>query len=340
MISVVSKSFQGWENCISISNGKVEVIVTTDIGPRIVGYSINGGKNHMAVFPETAGKTGGDDYIFYGGHRLWHAPEDAVRSCQPDNYPVDYHIIDDGVILHAPIEKQTNLSKSMRITMDEDGTVYVDHRITNHGMFDVEIALWGISMFDVGGLLAVPNSNHDTGLWANRQVAIWPYCSMNDERVYWGDKFITVKQMNKKNAFKFGTSCHRGWAAYFNHNNLVVKEFPYYENATYANFECNFESYTNDRFIEIESLTPLLTIPPQEYEEYTEIWHIYDDVKEPKRDDEQDIENKLKVFTDVYEDGDCCQDDCCDEDGCCDDCGYDDFEEEDDDCCCCGHDEW
>jgi hypothetical protein len=366
MITVNKKSFQGWENCISISNGKVEVIVTTDVGPRIIGYSVNSGKNHMAVFPETAGQAGGTEFISYGGHRLWHAPEDAIRTYQPDNNPVEYRIVEDGVILHAAIEQETKLSKSMRVTMDEDGTVYIDHRITNHGMFDVEVALWGLSMFDVGGLLIVPNSNHDTGLWANRQVAVWPYCAMNDERVYWGDKYITVKQMDMKNAFKFGTSCHRGWAAYFNHNNLVVKEFPFFENAEYPNFECNFESYTNDRFIEIESLTPMVVIPSEEYEEYTEVWHIFDGIKQPKKDDEEDIDQKLRVFTDIYEDEegccgddcDCCDfededcwnDDCCDidDEGCCDgDCcncdgdeEYDEDDEEDcDDDCCCSHNE-
>ena len=323
MITVSKKSFQGWENCISVTNGEVEVIVTTDIGPRIISYTIDGGKNHMAVFPETAGKTGGQEFVGYGGHRLWHAPEDPIRTYQPDNNLVEFRILEDGVILRAPIEQKTQLSKSMRITMDEDGTVYVDHRITNHGMFDVELALWGLTMFDTGGLLVVPNSNHDTGLVANRAVAIWPYSSMNDPRVYWGKKYITVKQTNKKEAFKIGTTCHRGWAAYFNHNNLVVKEFPFFENALYPNFNCNFETYTNDRFIEIESLTPLLIIPPQEYEEYTEVWHIYKDIAQPKGDDEEDIEQKLKIFTDVYEDEDIFEYD----DGCC--CG-DDWEDFDD----------
>jgi hypothetical protein len=316
MIKVEKKSFQGWENCISITNGEVEVIVTTDVGPRIIGYSIDGGKNHMAVFPETAGKTGGDEFVGYGGHRLWHAPEDVIRTYQPDNSPIEFRILEDGVVLHAAIEQKTQLSKSMRVTMDEDGTVYIDHRITNHGLFDVEAALWGVTMFDVGGLMVAPNSNNDTIPIANRAVALWSYSSMNDPRVYWGDKFITVKPMDMKNAFKFGMTCHRGWAAYFNHNNLVVKEFPFYENAQYPNFNCNFESYTNDRFIEIESLTPLLIIPPQGYEEYTEIWHIYKDVSEPKRDDEQDIENKLKIFTDFYEAEDNFEDDCCCEDNC------------------------
>lgn len=328
MISVVKKSFQGWENCISISNGEVEVIVTTDIGPRIISYSIDGGKNHMAVFPETAGKTGGQEFQGYGGHRLWHAPEDLIRTYLPDNSPVEFRLLEDGVILHAPIEPKTQLSKSMRVIMDEDGTVYVDHRITNHGLFDVELALWGLSMFDPGGLLAIPNSNHDSRLVANRAVAIWPYCSMNDERVYWGEKFITLKPTNKKEAFKIGTTCHRGWAAYFNHNNLIVKEFPYYEGAQYPNYSCNFETYTNDRFIEIESLTPLLIISPNQYEEYTEVWHIYKNIPEPKKDDEKDIENKLKVFTDVYEsDEEFVHDEVC----CCEDCkdldDWDSFEE-------------
>lgn len=328
MVTVSKKSFQGWENCISLSNGIVELIVTTDVGPRIISYTINGGANQMAVFPSTAGKTGGNEFVSYGGHRLWHAPEDAVRTNQPDNSTVKYKIVDGGVILHAKTEKETKLAKSMRIIMEDDGTVIIDHRITNHYLFDVDLALWGLTMFDVGGTLAVPTSNHDTDLWANRMVAVWPYCSMNDERVYWGNKFTTVKQKDIENAFKFGTSCHRGWAAYFNHNNLVIKEFPYYDNAVYPNYDCNFESYTNNRFIEIESLTPLLTIEPEESEEYSEIWHIYDNVAEPDMRDEDDIEQKVNVFTDIYDnDYDDTEED------------YDEeCEDDEDECCCCSHD--
>ncbi len=38
-------NFNGWPNCIKLKDDKVELIVTTDIGPRIVWLGFTGGQN-------------------------------------------------------------------------------------------------------------------------------------------------------------------------------------------------------------------------------------------------------------------------------------------------------
>ena len=39
------KAYAGWPNCVWLSNGKVDVVVTTDVGPRIIRYGFVGGQN-------------------------------------------------------------------------------------------------------------------------------------------------------------------------------------------------------------------------------------------------------------------------------------------------------
>ena len=39
-------------NCYKLSNGTVEVIVTTDIGPRIIRYGFQGEENLLAEVPD------------------------------------------------------------------------------------------------------------------------------------------------------------------------------------------------------------------------------------------------------------------------------------------------
>ncbi len=77
-------SYKGWENCLKFGNGKVELVVTTDVGPRILLFGFAEGQNlfknyeeQMGRTPPAAGESGGDQWRLYGGHRLWHAPEDA-----------------------------------------------------------------------------------------------------------------------------------------------------------------------------------------------------------------------------------------------------------------------
>ena len=72
MVKVEKVKFEGW-NCIRVSGGGTDVYVTVDMGPRIIGLTHNGGKNHMAVFEDTKGKViKSDKFVAYGGHQKPH----------------------------------------------------------------------------------------------------------------------------------------------------------------------------------------------------------------------------------------------------------------------------
>jgi len=52
--------YAGWPNCIQLSNGQIELVATTDVGPRIIRWAFVGGKNLFKESPDQLGKTGGD----------------------------------------------------------------------------------------------------------------------------------------------------------------------------------------------------------------------------------------------------------------------------------------
>ena len=56
-------------------------------------------------------------YHFYGGHRLWHAPEDTSRTYMPDSEPVELTAVEHGFHLVQAIETHTGIQKSMQITL-------------------------------------------------------------------------------------------------------------------------------------------------------------------------------------------------------------------------------
>ena len=62
--------------------------MTGDVGPRVMHYGFAGGQNFFKEFDDQMGKTGEPDWQPRGGHRLWIAPEDIVKSYAPDNAPV------------------------------------------------------------------------------------------------------------------------------------------------------------------------------------------------------------------------------------------------------------
>ena len=82
--------YGGWKNCIRLTNAEIELIATTDVGPRVIRLGFIGGQNLFKEWKDQLGKTGSDKWVIYGGHRLWHAPEVMPRTYAPDNGPVEY----------------------------------------------------------------------------------------------------------------------------------------------------------------------------------------------------------------------------------------------------------
>ncbi len=102
MIRVEKKEYRGWSNAYFLSNDSVELVVLADVGPRVVSYSLLGGKNQFHEFPDQAGLQGGNEFRLYGGHRLWAWPE-VERTYFPDNVAVQVATNPTGAIFTAPI---------------------------------------------------------------------------------------------------------------------------------------------------------------------------------------------------------------------------------------------
>src|SRR5579864_5038025 len=87
-VKIEKTQYRGWPNCYRISNGEIELVVTTDVGPRIIRYGFVGGRNVFKEFEDQMGKSGESTWQARGGHRLWISPEDPVLSYALDNAPI------------------------------------------------------------------------------------------------------------------------------------------------------------------------------------------------------------------------------------------------------------
>ena len=50
--------YRGWKNNLRLANGDVELIVTLDVGPRILSYRLADGKNVFKEYDAQLGKAG------------------------------------------------------------------------------------------------------------------------------------------------------------------------------------------------------------------------------------------------------------------------------------------
>ena len=99
---------------------------------------------------------------------------------------------------------------------------------------------------------------------------------MNDPRIYWGDNFIVLKQDETiSQPFKIGITNYDGWVGYNFENLLFIKRFSGMKQGKYPDLGVSFETYTNQDFIELETLSELKRIAPNESVTHEEQWSLH-----------------------------------------------------------------
>jgi hypothetical protein len=279
-------SYQGWQNCVELSNSAVELVLLAEVGPRIIRFGFRGEMNELREFPDLTEQGAKDRWHLRGGHRLWHAPEDIVRTYVPDNDPVE--VTDHGSFLRAtqPVEKTTGICKEMDVSLIGDRPcARVLHRLVNAGPWPVELAPWAPTLLERGGLavVALPSRGVDqTDCTPTATIALWPYTDMSDPRFIWGSRYVMVRQDPSAAApQKVGVRTNAGWCAYWREGHLFVKRFAHHPDRTYPELGSPVTVFTNSHALELETLGPMALLQPGGSVEYTETWSLFADVPEP-----------------------------------------------------------
>lgn len=268
-------SWGGWDRCARLVSGETEIIVTLEVGPRIVRYGRIGGPNHMRENPEEMGLKGGSEYRSYGGHRLWIAPEDFRRTYQSENDPVDYAV--EGDVHKFGIKPDVyGLQKEIWIKAIPTGFA-VGHRVTNTSPYALAFAPWSLTVMAPGGECIFPQEPfqpHSENFLPVRPLVLWSYTDMADPRWTWGTRTVRLRQTTNSQPQKVGTLVKAGCVAYANHGECFFKRFPYEEGAPYADFGCNFETFTRHDMLEVESVGPLRSVETGETAWLLESWSL------------------------------------------------------------------
>jgi hypothetical protein len=276
----VEKTTWAGHDALRLSNGTVEVVVTTGIGPRIIRYAFTGGENVLGEIPATPPtKTALGDWKPWGGHRLWAAPESMPGSYGPDNAPVRVQVSGRSVTLTQPIDA-AGLEKQMTVTLAETGTdVTVGHRLTNRTHWPLELAAWALTIMNGGGAVIIPNEpfkTHDEALLPTRAIATWAYTDLSDPRWTLGRKYIRLRtDASMKEPQKIGVANRQGWAGYLRGDLLFIKRVTWEESGTYPDFGVNTETYTAENFIELETLGPLRRLQSGDAATHEERWSLF-----------------------------------------------------------------
>jgi hypothetical protein len=286
-VNVEVVNYSGYE-CFALENNTLLLLVTRSVGPRIISFGFKGGENLFAELPDFVTELpDGGVFHFYGGHRLWQAPEDLNTTYIPDDDPVEITSLENGLSVKQAVQPRTGLQKTLEIQLTDETQATITHRITNHGTSEITCAPWAITQFKAGGVAILPQARHDAGVLPNRSLALWSYTDMSKQNVLWGKEHILVfTQM--ESPFKIGFPNPRGWMAYWLDDSLFVKRAAFDPHREYYDFGCSSECYRNDKFLELETLAPISEIAPYASVSHVETWDLYKDVERPR--DERDAQ--------------------------------------------------
>ncbi len=283
----ILEDYKGYGKCLYMTNGIIDIVETLDIGPRIVRYGYVDGINIMNDDIESflerkdAGekmrKYYGEDafYCTYGGHRLWISPEYYPEMYYPDNYPVEYDIIENGVIFTQVPQKENGLQFKITVTLaDNSADVTVNHEVLNFSDRTKEFALWALTLAAKGGVEIIPMNTNNTHLLPNRKIVLWPYTNPQAENIFLGKKYATVQQP-KESALKLGFDLMDGKAYYVLDDVVFTKSYDAkYPNGVYPDGGVSFETYSCSWFTELETLGELKKVAPGETAYHEERWTL------------------------------------------------------------------
>lgn len=301
--------FENFGKCLSISNEKIKLLITVDVGPRIIYFGLNDGSNilfndinrNYTENLDTIKDYYGEDKIRYryGGHKMLTLPEIMPDSFYPDNNPLTYSITPNGAVFFQEKQEKNDILISLEVILNNHSNdVMLVHTLKNTAKIEQEIGISASSDMSPNGILIIPqNKSFKSELLPNRSFAFWPYSKTNDKRLYLGNDFITIKHdKNNKDKFKFGLNNYSNWAAYINNGNIFIKNYVHNKEAKYPDFNSSFEVFTDENLLEIKSLSPIYSLKPQGTIKHVENWSLFECTDKFNVKDEKAIKELISKY--------------------------------------------
>ncbi|MGJ5815760.1 hypothetical protein [Paludibaculum fermentans] len=282
-VNIEKTAWSGWPNCYRISNGEVEMIVTADIGPRIMRFGYVGGQNLFWVQKETAGNSGEPTWIARGGHRIWVGPEDIRYTYPPDNSPIQVELKGDVLIATQPVEGETRIQKQLEIHLAPSGAnATIIHRLVNTGNMPLQYAAWALSMMAPGGHGVTgfpPRGTHPEMLQPTNPLIMWAFSDLSDPRWTFTKKYLILRsEPGNKTPTKLAHHNPKTFGAYFLNGEMFLKQYDAAPREQHPDMGSSYETFTNADFLEMETLGPLTQVEPGGTLEHVERWSLHNNV--------------------------------------------------------------
>lgn len=277
MYTLHEEHWQDLGPCMRASNGVVDFVFPLNCGIRICGLSLAGHEN--LFFEQPADMTEDccrpNGWRLRGGLRLWLAPE-SEKSYYPDNDPISWRRLPDGVELTQPVDGFLNLEKRVTIRFDaqDSRALLLSYAICNRGDVSIEGSLWAITTFKALGRGGFRFVSDREAILPQRFISLWNDTRLDDPRLRIDGEEVEIAHRPLDGSFKMGFSCMDAacWFAYG--GQLLRRYFDFEPAARYPDGNVNLEVFQCRHMMELESLGALQLFEPNCWVERHEKWTL------------------------------------------------------------------
>jgi hypothetical protein len=275
--------YESYKDCYELILGDKKMVITTRFGPRILHFGFLNKRNILYVSKnEDLSKK--DEFIFYGGHRLWIAPE-RIYTYHPDNHPCTVDKEEEKLMVtsHDPV---LHINKSITI-MEKENRIFVRHGIINVSDYLFDGALWAITCVIPEGTAFLPWCSH--GNWKMNKIIYWQswigHSTNMDSEQYKKTNDLFLITPNGEEG-KVGTTGDEGFIGVTHKEYTFIKKFDQIPLPCYPDDNCAVQSYQCRDFVELETLSPIVPFPPGISREHTEEWILTQREVNPEKGEE------------------------------------------------------
>ncbi len=279
--------YHGW-NAVKLTSGRAEIVIPLDVGPRVIACQFEDNANLFHTVSDQLGGTRESEWLLRGGHRLWHSPEDPVRTYGPDNDEVKMlQGLNGGISFEAESPDAAGIVKTLHIEELGNESYKLTHTLKNTNLWPVRCAPWALTVLERGGYGAIPllpKGDHSKDLLPSYSIIPWTYTDLSLPCWNFYHKHIGVATEHAHGSQKLGLTNYLGWSAYWQEAGTFVKYVEFDAGKTYPDRGSVFEIFCNDAIIELETLGELVDLEPGKTSEHVEYWKLFEGLEKPDSD--------------------------------------------------------
>ena len=288
-ISIKEINTEELGHCVIVSNERLQIVVTIDYGPRIVSVTKYGLPNLIYNERDT-------EFNRCRGHKIRLTVERPSKNVYFDNSAVIYSPLEDGVKFVQTVLEPMQLDLSMDIMLGDDSeNLMIVHSVINKSKEAVKLSIYTETPFLHDGFIFIPQSNVSETDRPDRIITLWNGTKWTDERLFIGDKYISVRGNEDFPKLKIGTNNTAGQCVYINGSNSFVKHYIHNRTALYPFSHCSTYITAHKNFLSMQTASPFYIIDPMEIARHIENWS-FPKISEPCGFND---ENSIEKFTEM-----------------------------------------